>query len=144
MRNEASVEKMRQKLTGRPFPTQRGGNGHLTEPQKMLAERLGLPMEVAIPTKPVWGQFARVPNCYKVDLADLSVRLAIEVDGFSHNIKAIRLKDQLKTDVLQALGWSVLRFTNQQVTEDIETCVQTAQSTISKLRATTITSPVTF
>lgn len=118
MRNPESIEKMRQTLKGRTFLA-RGGNGTLTQPQLLLAQATGFAMEYAIATAPVAGQFPSLPHCYKVDLADPSHKLAIEVDGQSHQLKKWRYLDKRKTAVLNALGWSVLRFSNQQVLEDL-------------------------
>jgi leucyl-tRNA synthetase len=77
-------------------------------------------MEYAIPTKPVKGQFESLPTNYKVDIADPARRLAIEIDGATHNRKKWRYLDRRKTEVLNALGWSVLRFSNQRVDSDLE------------------------
>ena len=86
----------------------------------MLAEALGLPTEHSIETAPVRGQFESLPNCYKVDLASPEHRLAIEVDGKTHRLKKWQFLDARKTAVLNALGWSVLRFTNEAVMADLD------------------------
>ena len=85
-----------------------------------MANALGLPMEHAIATRAVKGQFKSLPNCYKVDIADPARRLAIEIDGATHNTKKWKFLDKRKTEVLNALGWSVLRFSNQRVDSDLE------------------------
>ena len=77
-------------------------------------------MEYAIPTKLVKHKFKSLPTCYKVDIADPARRLAIEIDGPSHNTKKWKFLDKRKTEVLNALGWSVLRFSNQRVDSDLE------------------------
>lgn len=65
---------MRERLTsvqkGRTFLAQ-GGKGKLTEPQVMLADALGLPVEYAIPTAAVWDKFPSLSRHYMVDIADL-------------------------------------------------------------------------
>ena len=93
----------------------RGGNGELTKPQKLLAKMTGLPTEYAIRTAPVKGRFPSLPHCYKVDLADPASRTAIEVDGNSHLTRKWRFLDARKTEILEALGWSVIRFRNEEV-----------------------------
>lgn len=55
------------------------------------------------------------PNCYKVDLAIPARKLAIEVDGNSHNMAARKLQDIKKATKLAEFGWSVFRMTNKQV-----------------------------
>jgi leucyl-tRNA synthetase len=55
-----------------------------------------------------------------VDIADPARRLAIEIDGSTHRTKKWKFLDKRKTEVLNALGWSVLRFSNQKVDSDLE------------------------
>lgn len=136
MRNPAALERMRRALAGRTFIA-RGGNGQPTEPQVLMASALGLPMEFPICTAPVAGFFPSLPHAYKVDLACPDVRLAIEIDGRSHSTKKWKFLDARKTSVLTALGWTVLRFTNRQVMEDLAGCARTVTSTISRLKETT-------
>jgi hypothetical protein len=132
MQDPAVREKVRKAVSGRTFLS-RGGNGQLTEPQKLLARRLGLPMEYVILTAPVRGQFPSLPKHYKVDLADPARMLAIEVDGNSHNTRKWRFLDRRKTEILNALGWSVLRFSNQRVVQNTDEVVEQIQSfTISR------------
>jgi hypothetical protein len=110
------------KLRGRTFLS-RGGNSRLTEPQLRLAFELDLPVEFAIETASVRGQFPSLPNCYKVDLADPTCQLAIEVDGNSHRSKRWQFLDRRKTEVLAALGWRVIRFRNEEVLKDLDRVV---------------------
>jgi hypothetical protein len=116
MRNPATVEKMRRTLRGRTFLA-RGGNGKPTKQQIVLAKALGLleNMEHPIPTAPVREQFKSLPNCYKVSLAYPERKIAIEVDGKTHLLKRWKFLDRRKTAVLNALGWSVFRVTNEEV-----------------------------
>jgi hypothetical protein len=112
-------------------PPSRGGNGHgPTVPQLLLASTLGWPMEVAIPTKV--RRKGTYPTCYKVDIANVKLKVAIEVDGNSHCLLTRKAQDQKKDAFLAGLGWRVLRFSNKQVTEHLAECVQTVMSTISK------------
>jgi hypothetical protein len=117
MANPATRAKMQASLTGRTFLA-RGGNGKTTAPQRLLAEALGLPMEYAIATASVKDAFASLPPCYKVDIADPERMLAIEVDGKTHKTRKWQHIDARKESVLRALGWSVLRFWNQEALTD--------------------------
>ena len=110
-------------MSGRTFLA-RGGNGKLTPHQEAVANALGLPMEYAIPTRPVKGQFKSLPTNYKVDIADPARRLVIEIDGATHNTKKWKYLDRRKTEVLNALGWSVLRFSNQRVDSDLDSVLE--------------------
>jgi very-short-patch-repair endonuclease len=137
-RDPAVIEKMRRSLAGRTFLS-RGGNGQLTEPQKMLAAKLrGSIMELAILTAPVRGQFPSLPAHYKVDIALPRRMLAIEVDGNSHKQRKWKFLDARKTEVLNALGWSVLRFSNEAVLTTLPVVLATIRSfTTSKSPTTT-------
>jgi very-short-patch-repair endonuclease len=75
-------------------------------------------MEYAIQTRPAVGKFESLPNCYKVDLASPEHKLAIEVDGKTHKLKRWKFLDRRKTAVLNFLGWKVLRFWNEEVSEN--------------------------
>jgi hypothetical protein len=127
MANPATLEKMSRALKGRTFLS-RGGNGQPTEPQKLLASALGWAMEHPICTAAVKDIFPSLPNCYKVDIADPAAKLAIEVDGRTHNQRRWKFLDRRKTEVLHALGWRVLRFKNEQVMRDVRAVVTEIES----------------
>lgn len=127
MSDPAIREKARQKLIGRTFLS-RGGNGKLTPEQEAVAGALGLPMEHPIPTSSVRHLFPSLPPCYKVDVACPASCLAVEIDGASHKLKKWKFLDARKTEVLNALGWRVLRFSNEQVRSDLTGVVATIQS----------------
>jgi hypothetical protein len=127
MKNPESVEKMRQSLSGRTFLS-RGGNGKTTVPQEMIAKRMNLQMEFAISTLGAKGVFPSLPSCYKVDLAIPEMKIAIEVDGKTHLRKNWIFLDARKTSILNHLGWSVLRFTNQEVLRDLDAVVEKINS----------------
>jgi hypothetical protein len=115
------------------------GNGKgPSGPQRLLAEALGWPMEHAVRTGMPRG--SGYPPCYKMDIADPTLKVAVEVDGGSHNNKLGRQRDRKKDDFLRSLGWCVLRFSNKDVMRNLTGCVQTVESTTSRLRTTTTTS----
>jgi very-short-patch-repair endonuclease len=90
----------------------------------------------------VRGQVQSLPTWYKVDIADPTIKLAIEVDGQTHRLKKWKFLDRRKESVLRALGWSVLRFSNQQVMEDLEEVLaEIERFMISKSQTTTTSSP---
>jgi len=123
MRNLETRRKMIASNKGRTFLA-RGGNGQLTTQQKALRDATGLPVEFVIITGPVKHLFSSLPNHYKVDLADPLRKLAIEIDGKTHKLKKWKFFDKRKTAVLTALGWSVLRFWNHEVTNDLPSVVK--------------------
>jgi hypothetical protein len=130
MLDPGARERATQKMRGRTFLA-RGGNSKTTKPQELLADLLHLPMEHAIKTSPVKGKFASLPPCYKVDLASPAHMLAIEVDGQSHKSRKWRFLDARKTAVLNALGWTVLRFWNSEVMTETERVVKVIQSSMT-------------
>jgi hypothetical protein len=128
-------ERMIKKMKGRTFLS-RGGNGEPTKQQLALQSITGLPIEYVIETATVKDLFPSLPHCYKVDLADPSVKLAIEVDGKTHKLKKWRFLDKRKTGVLNSLGWTVVRFWNEEIDENLSLCAEMVMSTISKLKTT--------
>jgi very-short-patch-repair endonuclease len=95
-----------------------------------LAKKFDVYAEYPIPTK--MPRDSGYPTCYKVDIAIPEKMIAIEVDGGSHSAIERQMQDKKKDAFLKKLGWNVLRFTNKQVMERLEECVQTVMSTISK------------
>ena len=64
-----------------------------------------------------------------VDFVCLSKKLVIEVDGGYHNKPEIQELDKLKTDILNELGYQVIRFTNDEVlanTDSVEKTIEEA------------------
>lgn len=124
----AQRQRMSDQRKGKTFLS-RGGNGQLTKPQLALAAATGLPVEFSISLLgSVRQKFVSLPTHYKVDLADPSRMLAIEVDGASHRTAKWKHLDKRKTAVLAYLGWTVLRFWNEEVTADLEAVAQKISS----------------
>ena len=118
------------RATGDWAPSVRGGNGRgPTEPQKKLLDALGAGwgVELAIPTSLPRG--SGYPTAYKVDLALPSAKMAVEVDGHTHNSPRQRALDRKKDECLRGLGWRVWRFSNRAAMDDTEGCVRTVTST---------------
>jgi very-short-patch-repair endonuclease len=57
------------------------------------------------------------PNCYKVDIGNKNLKIAIEIDGGSHCSLSRKNQDLKKTKLLTSLGWKVLRLSNQKALE---------------------------
>jgi hypothetical protein len=116
--------KMRTHLRQRGHcPRVRGGNGQeLTVPQQALLAALGegwVP-EFIVPTK--MPRHMEWPTHYKIDLAHPDLRIALEIDGYSHSITTRRAQDRRKTAFLAERGWHVLRVTNAQALVLSTTC----------------------
>lgn len=109
-------------------PPVQGGNGRgPTVPQRMLADALGWEMEVPIKTG------AR-PPVLKADIAHPGMKIAVEVDGLSHNCVRVRAADERKTAILNGLGWTVLRFANATVLHNMEECLSTILKCVEATR----------
>ena len=50
---------------------------------------------------------------YVVDFACVPLRLVIEIDGGVHERDDVVLRDHLRQTEIEALGWTVVRFTNE-------------------------------
>jgi len=103
--------------------TVRGGNGRaLTVYQEALLLRLGDPWEAEYTVRTGADRGFGVPTHYKLDLANPESKIGIEIDGGSHQSPDAEERDRKKDEVLQGLGWQVIRVTNQQsitLTEDL-------------------------
>lgn len=110
-------------------PPDRGGNGQLTLPQEMLAEALDWPTEVVVTIgMPGWG-FA---NAYKLDVGNPDLKIGVEVDGNSHKTVEGKERDRKKETALAIAGWRLLRFWNEEVLTDLESCIAKVRSSTWK------------
>jgi very-short-patch-repair endonuclease len=69
---------------------------------------------------------------YILDFACVAVHLAIELDGPSHDKR--QAYDARRTEDLQKLGWTVIRFTNEDVRENLEGVVLTLLAKVAELQ----------
>jgi very-short-patch-repair endonuclease len=61
---------------------------------------------------------------YRIDLAFVVRRVAVEVDGWAWHVDAVRFRsDRRRQNVLVAQGWQVLRFTWHDLTQRPDGCV---------------------
>ncbi|WP_165044184.1 valine--tRNA ligase [Dysgonomonas sp. ZJ709] len=70
-----------------------------------------------------------------VDFICLSKQLIIEVDGKYHNEPEIEKADQLRTEILENLGYQVMRFSNEEVIANTEAVLQKIQDSLSNSEA---------
>lgn len=61
---------------------------------------------------------------YIADFYSHDVLLIIEVDGASHNYIETMLKDAKKTEYIESIGITVLRFTDEEVLENTASVLQ--------------------
>jgi len=65
-----------------------------------------------------------------VDFFCNKLQLAIECDGYSHEILEVWEKDKRKTKILNNLGIRVLRFSDHQIMNDIENVLRAIEDYI--------------
>lgn len=63
-------------------------------------------------------------DSYILDFFCYELRLAIEVDGYSHEFLEVYQKDTVKEKRMSELGISVLRFSDEQVLKDMENVIR--------------------
>ena len=80
----------------------------------------------------VGARFRRqVPIGYWIaDLASLSPRLVIEVDDTSHEFR----DESMRTDYFNSQGFSVLRFSNKRIAQELPEVVGTIESWVQHIR----------
>ena len=61
---------------------------------------------------------------YVLDFAERRLKLAIEIDGPIHFADGAAEKDAARTAYLESKGWTVIRFTNADVVEDINAVIE--------------------
>lgn len=118
-------------------PTQQGGNGKppplaQVEAYKQLMLLFpGWVCEYAVATG-LRKKTKIHPTCYKIDVAHPERKIAVEVDGNSHQVLARKAQDQKKDGFLRSQGWFVFRFLNKEVLNNWPSCLDTIMSTISR------------
>jgi 5-methyltetrahydrofolate--homocysteine methyltransferase len=67
---------------------------------------------------------------YIVDFVCLKEDLVIEIDGLIHQLPENKLSDEERTQRLNALGYHVIRFTNEEVENNLEKVLETILQTL--------------
>jgi len=107
----AKVSAILKKMKHRPSVP--GGNGTgLTVPQMILLDALGPDWKAEYPLR-LGKREAGYPASYKLDLANVEMKVCIEVDGPSHYSR--KAKDAKRDAKVTSLGWKVLRFWNKDI-----------------------------
>lgn len=101
------------------------GNGHVSYVESLLIDdmiKLGFVYNLPINTRAARERFPekRYAYNYKPDFVHVGLKLCVEIDGTNHtNSKEIE-RDKKKEDCLRFLGYSTIRFTNEQVINEYE------------------------
>ena len=72
-------------------------------------------------------------SIYIADFYCHKLKLVIEIDGSVHNSEESKLNDKKRQQDLENLNLIVIRFTNDQVKNEIESVIEMISSTIMKL-----------
>ena len=67
-----------------------------------------------------------------VDFICLKLKLIIEVDGYCHQLQENEVKDQSRQLVLETLGYTVLRFKDEEVLEHLNQVREIIQKQIEQ------------
>ncbi|MFJ1440335.1 leucine--tRNA ligase [Capnocytophaga canimorsus] len=98
---------------------------NMTQAETILWEQLN--------AKKLDAKFRRqhVIGDYIVDFVCLAKRLIVEVDGGYHNAENQQVLDKERTEILNELGFEVIRFTNEEVIADLENVLQKIQEKLA-------------
>lgn len=114
----------------------RDANGRIvyTKPERILIGRLQQYQKDGIIKYPIKTQHVVEVHGkkYPMDFAIVSIKLCIEVDGISfHQENPTQLKKDKERDMgLNQLGWTVVRFTDEDVEKRLELVIKTIVKTI--------------
>ena len=104
----------------------RKNRANMTEAEKMLWERLRCyPRSLRFRRQHIIGD-------YIVDFVCLEKMLVVEVDGEYHSTDEQKALDELRTEYLNSVDFSVVRFTNEQVINHINDVVAHIEELIYK------------
>ena len=61
------------------------------------------------------------------------VKLIVEIDGYFHNDKIVQEGDRLRTVELEKMGYTIIRFTNKEVLQNVDSVIQKITCIVSSL-----------
>jgi cyclase len=67
---------------------------------------------------------------YIVDIYCHSKKLVIEIDGSTHDLEEMKIKDKLRQRELEALGLKVIRFTTNEITNELESVLKIIENNL--------------
>jgi very-short-patch-repair endonuclease len=72
-------------------------------------------------------------NTFIADFYCAKVKLVIEIDGNIHDIPEYHIHDEGRSSMLEDLGITVIRFTNEQTMDEIDYVIKQIETTVTKL-----------
>lgn len=79
-------------------------------------------------------------SIYIADFYCHKLKIVIEIDGPVHDSEEAKLNDEKRQKDLENLNLTVIRFTNEQIKNEIETVIEVVSSVIEKLTVSKKTS----
>lgn len=64
-------------------------------------------------------------SLYVADIYCHAEKLVIEIDGSIHDLDEIKINDEIRQKALEALGLRVIRFTNNEILNNLESVLET-------------------
>jgi hypothetical protein len=113
-----------------------GGNGKIAPAEQVLLDALGEPWVHSYAVSLGSNRGEGYPTAYKIDLAMPELMIGVECDGKSHNSPSGRMRDAKKDAKLQAMGWTILRFWNQEILNDTTECVSKILALVQRASTT--------
>jgi imidazole glycerol-phosphate synthase subunit HisF len=80
-------------------------------------------------------------NRFIADFYCPKIKLVIELDGSIHDIPEYQVHDIGRSEVLNDFGITVIRFTNEQILEEIDSTIEQIRITVKKLLTESTSSP---
>jgi cyclase len=89
-----------------------------------------------------WGKLKECFPCYHfrrqhpladyiADFYSHKLKLVIELDGSIHDLEKNRKRDEERQAAIESLGLTVIRFTNQEIKQGIESCIEIIKNYIN-------------
>jgi len=72
-------------------------------------------------------------NIFIADFYCAKIKLVIEIDGSIHDITEYQEHDRGRSEILNDFGITVIRFTNEQIIEKIDSIVEQIETVVQKL-----------
>lgn len=128
-KNPEVIKKIKEHWKTHEHPIRRqrlkGGNGkELPFAQRVLWAALGSKWETEHPIS-LGKKQEGYPTNYKVDIGNRELKVWIEIDGWSHDLKDKKALDIKKENKLRELGWRGLRFRNQEILNNLREVLYT-------------------
>lgn len=113
------------------------GNGHISYVESLLMDdmiKLGFVYNLPINTRAARERFPekRYAYNYKPDFVHVEFKLCVEIDGTNHTTSKEIERDKKKEDCLEFLGYTTIRFTNEQIINEyayVLNCIRKELST---------------